>query len=522
MGETLVVNATAEQTRVALLENGTVVELFVERAKDRGLVGNIYKGRVQRVLPGMQAAFVDVALERATFLYAGDLVDPRPADDAEGAKADVAPGDDEAEAAPPKRRKPPRIEERLRANQEVLVQISKEPIGTKGARVTAHVSLPGRHLVFMPTVNHIGISRRITDEAERERLRGIVETLRPPNSGFVVRTAAEGVPQHKLEADMEFLINLWHDVQRREASATAPALVHPDLDVVLRATRDLFTADIDRLIVDDPETHERVVRFVRGFAPALVRSIQLYDATTPIFESFAIETELQRALSPKVWLKSGGYIVWEEAEALTVIDVNTGRYVGRRDLEETITRTNLEAVREIGYQLRLRNVGGVVVIDFIDMEQPANRERVLESLREILERDRARTHVLEMSDLGLVQMTRQRVRESLLHTLTESCPYCEGRSFLLSVQTVAYDAFRALRQAAAERPEPCLLVRCHPEVATYIYDEEAEVLEEIEGWSAKRVVVREDPTLHRETFKVRGVAADACEPRAAVAEEEGE
>ena len=519
MGNTLVVNATVEQTRVALLDNDTVVELLVERRKDRGLVGNIYKGRVQRVLPGMQAAFVDVGLERAAFLYVGDLVDPARRDDVEdGADS----GDAEAPKTPPSppRRRVGRIEDRLRSNQEILVQISKEPIGTKGARITAHVSLPGRHLVFMPTVDHVGISRRITDEPERERLRQIIETLRPPRSGFVVRTVAEGVEQRKLEADMEFLINLWADVQRREANASAPALVHPDLDVVLRATRDLFTADIERLVVDDPETHERVVRFVRGFAPALARSIELYDDSTPIFEHFGVEIEVQRAFSPKVWLKSGGYIVWDEAEALTVVDVNTGRFVGRRDLEDTITRTNLEAVREIGYQLRLRNVGGVVVIDFIDMEDPQNRARVLEAMEEALKHDRARTHVMGMSELGLVELTRQRVRESLLHTFTEACPYCEGKGFVLSAQSVAYDMFRALRRAANERSEPCLLVRCHPEVATYVYDEEADVLEEIEAWSGKRIVVREDATRHRESFNVEGADADeACEPRAAEGEE---
>jgi len=532
MGSTLVVSATAEQTRVALLDGTTVVELLVERRRERGLVGNIYKGRVQRVLPGMQAAFVEIGLERTAFLYAGDVLEEGAAEPPEAPEAAPAPaptpmtaGDDDEDPtavagrpaanliaaaklpsqAPPARHKPPRIEDRLKSNQEVVVQVAKEPIGTKGARVTTHLSLPGRHLVFMPTVDHIGISRRITDESERERLRSIVETLRPPGTGFVVRTAAEGVPQPKLEADMEFLITLWNDVQRAIQATRAPGLVHPDLDVVLRAARDLFTSDVDRLVVDDRDTYDRLVRFVGSFAPALVRSIELYDGTTPVFDAFAIEGELARALSRKVWLKSGGYIVWDEAEALTVVDVNTGRYVGKRDLEDTITRTNLEAVREIGYQLRLRNVGGVVVVDFIDMEEPANRERVLEALREVLAKDRARAHVLGMSELGLVELTRQRVRESLLHTLTEACPYCEGKGFVLSRRTVAYDVLRRLRQAAAETGEGGVLCECHPDVAALIYDEEADALEEIEGWSGKRVVVRGVGGLHVEQHAIRSL-----------------
>lgn len=502
MGNTLIVNETTEQTRVALLENGTVVELFIERRKDRGPVGNIYKGRVQRVLPGMQAAFVEVGLDKAAFLYAGDLVDPN-----QNKEPIATPSEEsaDAEAEPePVPRKMLRIEEQLRANQEILVQVAKEAMGTKGARITANVSLPGRLLVYMPTVNHIGISRRITEEEERDRLRSIVETLRPPNTGFVVRTAAEGVPQPKIEADMEFLVSLWNDVQRQIPRVKAPGLVHPDLDVVLRAARDLFTADVDSLIVDDRETYDRVVRFVKGFAPALVRSIQYHDSAVPIFEMMGVEEEVQRALSRKVWLKSGGYIVWDEAEALTVIDVNTGRFVGRRDLEDTITRTNLEAVREVGFQLRLRNVGGVVVIDFIDMEQAENRQRVIEALQEVLKKDRARTHVLSISDLGLVEMTRQRVRESLLRTLAEPCHYCEGRGFVLSVRSVSYEIFRAIRQAARQLQQPCLYVECHPDVASYIYDEENDILEEIEGWSAKRIIVRGNPSCHQERYSLRG------------------
>ncbi|MBN2361092.1 MAG: Rne/Rng family ribonuclease [Deltaproteobacteria bacterium] len=524
MGSTLVVNSTAEQTRVALLDGSTVVELLIERRKERGLVGNIYKGRVQRVLPGMQAAFVEIGLERTAFLYAGDLIEEG-AGETPAAASEPVPdaGDDDedptavagrpaanliaavklAAEAPPVRRHPPRIEDRLKANQEVVVQVAKEPIGTKGARVTAHISLPGRHLVFMPTVDHIGISRRISDESERERLRAIVETLRPPGTGFVVRTAAEGVPQHKLEADMEFLITLWNDVQRAIQATRAPGLVHPDLDVVLRAARDLFTSDVDRLVVDDRDTFDRLVRFVGGFAPALVRSIELYEGTVPVFDAFAIEGELARALSRKVWLKSGGYIVWDEAEALTVVDVNTGRFVGKRDLEDTITRTNLEAAREIAYQLRLRNVGGVVVVDFIDMEETANRQRVLDALRDLLAKDRARVHVLGMSELGLVELTRQRVRESLLHVLTEPCPYCEGKGFVLSRRTVAYDVLRRLRQAAAETEEPAVQAECHPDVAALIYDEEPEAVEEIEGWSGKRVVVRGRDGLHVEQHAIR-------------------
>ncbi|MFH1807830.1 MAG: Rne/Rng family ribonuclease [Pseudomonadota bacterium] len=517
MTSTLVVNATTEQTRVALLENGTVVELMIERRRDRGLVGNIYKGRVQRVLPGMQAAFVEIGLEKAAFLYVDDVI--------EGGAGLVEEDDSErdgAEDAAPRsskgKKRSAHIEDLLRANQELLVQVAKEAMGTKGARATTHISLPGRFLVFMPTVGHVGISRRITDPEERERLRGIVETLKPPHSGFVVRTVSEGVPQDKLEGDMEFLINLWHDVQRRAAQQGAPSLVHPDLDLVLRATRDLFTADIDRLIVDDRETYERVIRFVQGFAPLLTKSIELYDGATPLFDAYGVETEMARALSRKVWLKSGGYLVWDQAEALTVVDVNTGKFVGRRNLEDTITRTNLEAVREIAYQLRLRNVGGVVVVDFIDMEEATNRQRVLDALNEALKQDRARTHVLGMSELGLVQMTRQRVRDSLLRSLTEPCPHCDGRGFVRSRATVAYEVVRELRAQVAESPAPILLAVCHPDVSAFLCDELGDVLEEIEGWSSKQLIVRGDEALHVEQYSIEATDEPEKAPAPVAAE----
>ncbi|MEW5851522.1 MAG: Rne/Rng family ribonuclease [Myxococcota bacterium] len=517
MGVQLVINAESHETRVALLENGVVAELLFERKKERGIVGNIYKGRVQRVLPGMQAAFVDIGLEKAAFLYVGDIL-PRThhdeEEDEEARKGDTVP-----EPPPPprepereperdhryeRRRDDLRIDELLKEGQEIMVQVAKDAIGTKGVRVTCQVSLPGRHLVFMPDSNHVGISRRIKDETERARLKEIVEGLRPPGSGFVVRTAGEGVPRAKLEADVGFLLKVWQDVKQKLESTRAPALIHPDLDLILRATRDLFTADVEKLVVDDKAAYERIIGFIGGFQSSLVSVVELYQGQEPLFDNMGIEQEISRALSRKVWLKSGGYIVIDQAEALTAIDVNTGRFVGKRNLEDTITKTNLEAVKEIAYQLRLRNIGGMIVIDFIDMDKPQNREKVHQALDEELKKDRARTNVVRISELGLVEMTRQRVRESLGRMLTEPCFYCEGRGAIKNKLTVAYDIFRQVRRQAPTIREKVLVVHCHPEVADLIYDTEQDHLEELEHATGKKLVMRARGSFHQEQFEIFG------------------
>ena len=357
-----------------MLENGVITDLLVEREKDKGLVGSIYKGRILRVLPGMQACFVDIGMDRAAFLYVGDIKDDSVSqeeilvDDDDDDDDDSEGGSESESAAKPPAPKA-QIQDLVKEGQEILVQVAKDPIGTKGARITMHISLPGRNLVYMPTVSHIGISRRIEREEERKRLKEIVKSLRPSEGGFIVRTACEGVSQRNIKNDVEFLTKLWKEVQRNFDKRSGAGLVHADLDVELRAVRDLFTDDVKKLIVDNPKTHKKILKFVHQFMPKLKNNVELYEGSDPIFDHFSIELEISRALGRKVWLKSGGYIIVDEAEALVAIDVNTGRYVGRRNLEDTIVKTNLEAVKEIAYQLRLRNCGGIIIIDFIDMEK---------------------------------------------------------------------------------------------------------------------------------------------------------
>ena len=553
MAEQLIVNVEPFETRVALIENGLVVEVFIERHHGRGIVGNIYLGKVQRVLPGMQAAFVEIGTERAAFLYVGDVLpheeheeaEPGEANEHEGAEAahalngdsslpvngngeaaeegelDLEP-DLEAQGVKGRRRRRKRqgrserrIEELLQPGQTVLVQVTKDAIGTKGPRVTCNISLPGRHLVYMPTHGHIGVSRRITDEAERQRLKSILEEVRPEAGGFVVRTVSEGLSREKLAADVEFLASLWQDITTRAAALSAPALVQPELDLVQRSARDLFTADLDKLVVDDEETYRRVRRFVELLDPSLLSRVLLYEGSEPIFDHYGIETELARAMSRKVWLKSGGYLVIDQAEALTAIDVNTGRFVGKRNLEDTILRTNLEAVKEVAYQLRLRNIGGMVIIDFIDMELQDHRDKVLAALSEALKKDRARSNVVKLSELGLVEMTRQRTRESLGRLLTETCWYCEGRGTLKSKRTVVYDIFRALERKAARFTEPVIVVHAHPEVVDVMYDEEALTLEKIERKSKKRILVRPRGSFHQEQFDIFGTTQEVTAARRA-------
>jgi ribonuclease G len=497
----LLINVAPWETRVALLEDTTLAELHVERGAERGIAGNVYKGKVLRVLPGIQAAFVDVGLEKAAFLHASDLAGPGPLPP-EVAREDDAPEIVEA-PAPPAAREVRAIEERLQKGQDILVQVSKEPIGTKGARVTANVSLPGRHLVYMPGTRHIGISRRIEDPAERDRLREIVAGERPEEGGFIVRTACEGVTKREIRDDIRLLTRLWARLQKQAAGAAAPALVHADLDLVLRTVRDLFTADIDRLVVDHPETRTRVLEFVTGLMPRLAPRVHLYEGVTPLFDQHGIETKIARALDRRVWLKSGGYLIFDQTESLTTVDVNTGRYVGKKDQEETVLRTNLEAARQIVQQLRLRNIGGIIVIDFIDMEKAANRKKVFDALQEAVRKDKARANVLRISELGLVQMTRKRTRESLEQLLTTPCAHCRGAGRLRSVETLAYDALRrAQRELAGATNSTRVGLRLHPEVAGFLTAAEHRCLESFERLVGRRLTVEPDPALAREAVEV--------------------
>jgi ribonuclease G len=384
------------------------------------------------------------------------------------------------------------------------VQVAKDPIGTKGARITSHISLPGRHLVFMPTVDHVGISRRIEREGERRRLREIVDRMRPEGTGFIVRTVAEAVEAEKLEADIRFLIQVWNEIIRTKDKVGAPALLHPDLDLILRATRDLFTADVNKLVIDDRDEHERILRFVREQAPHLEKQIELYAGDEPIFDAFGIEQELRRASQRKVWLKSGGYIIMDQAEALTAIDVNSGRYVGKKNLEETITKINVEAAKEIVYQLRLRNIGGIIIIDFIDMDKPQNREKVFKALQDALGRDKAKTNVLKISELGLVEMTRKRVRESITRMSAEPCGYCDGKGHVKSKVTVAYEIFREIRREAPHFQEPVLVVNCNPEIARILQGAERDELRYLMDRFNKTIQVRTQQHYHQEQFDIYG------------------
>jgi ribonuclease G len=726
MSNILVINASGQETRVALIEQGTISEYYLERKNEKGIVGNIYKGRVVRVLPGMQAAFVDIGLDKAAFLYVGDIVAdpsfpgfseemdikagsvegdpldaedlpepseealaqateqppepaseasavapvaepaaetppsreadagaaapevaaaaepppaPVPAEAAAGAVSaepseivDLNPeeaieeeeeddeGDDEeldeadaahaaaeeafaaeqaaeqtpteasaGEASPtegapepaaaeapsaeagargvPGEQRPaaregrrgrrrggrgrkrgggegprpageqPKAERRnegkpwlagqerrggngekrpgnghkraqiqdlLKEGDEVLVQAVKDPIGTKGARITCHISLPGRHLVFMPTVDHVGISRRIENEKERRRLRELVDHFRPPGTGFIVRTVAENEPSEKLTADIKFLLGLWNEVGKKRESMRAPACVHPDLDLILRSIRDLFSDDVEKLVIDDRAEFERVRAFVEQAAPELKERIELYGGEEPIFDEYGIEQELIRAQNRKVWLKSGGYIIIDQTEALVAIDVNSGRYVGKKgagaSLEDTITKINCEAAKEIVYQLRLRNIGGIIIIDFIDMDKGANREKVFKTLQEALAADRAKTNVLKISDIGLVEMTRKRVRESIGRLTTESCPTCDGRGHVRSKVTMAYDIMREVQRAAGKHREDQLVVSCHPEVAKLLQGPEREAMRLLMMKLNKSITVRPQPQYHVEQY----------------------
>ena len=505
MGNEIIVNSTGRETRVALIENGRLAELHVDRGDNRGHVGNLYLGKVVRVLPGMQAAFVDIGLERAAFLYAGDIypdfLDNPETDLDEPAEDDEAASDDLPRAAP--RSGHPPIQDLLREGQEILVQVAKDPIGTKGARLTTHITLPGRYMVFMPTVDHVGISRRIEREKERRKLREFVEKNRPKGAGFIVRTVCEGKPTSALKQDIDYLTATWDRIQKASRESRAPALLHADYGIVLRVVRDSFNDDVERMVLDNKDVFDKVARFMADFMPHLRERIQLYKGTEPIFDTFGIESEITRSMGRKVWLKSGGYLIIDATEALTAIDVNSGKFVGSSSLEETTLAINLEAAAEIVHQLRLRNIGGIIVLDFIDMEKAPNREKLYRALEEELKKDRARTNALKISELGLIEMTRKRVQEDLTRYLSEPCVYCEGRGHTRSRSTVVYEILRELqrvshRAGARER----LFVNCHPLVADMLYSDELASVEEVERRLNKPVVVRALGHYHLEKFEV--------------------
>ena len=500
MANELVINTTTHETRIALIENGTIAELYIERSRVKGIVGNIYKGRVIRVLPGMQAAFVDIGMEKAAFLYVADVFEAIEDYETfmEGNDKKENGGEGEGQGLAPSHP----IEELLQEGQEIMVQVSKEPIGTKGARITSHISLPGRHLVYMPTVDHVGVSRRIENEPERERLKEIVERTKPTSGGFIVRTVSEGKTEDDLQADMQYLTKLWEEIVKKNERGHAPSLIHSDLDVTQKVVRDILREDVDRIVVDSKPEYDRIVQFISTFMPKIRYSIELYEDNEPIFDHFGLEVEISRALGRKVWLKSGGYIIIEQTEALTAVDVNTGRYVGKHNLEDTILKTNLEAVKEIAYQLRLRNIGGIIIIDFIDMEKEVNRDKVFTALEEAMKSDKSKTNILKMSELGLVEMTRKRVRESIGRMMCEPCPYCEGLGYIKSKTTVCQEIFRELRREMLDVHGLKVMLTVHPQVADLLYDEERRGLEDLEKRFKKRIIVRAKPGFHQEQFEI--------------------
>ena len=450
----IVIHVCEEETWVALLEDRSLVELYLERSANERIVGNIYRGRVENVLPGMQAAFVDIGLERNAFLYVDDARPQkrrgRPA--AKRAKGSRAP-----------------INRILQPGQKVVVQVVKEPIGSKGARVTTHITLPGRNLVLMPHVDYAGVSRRIVAEKERERLRELAENLRPKGMGLIVRTAAEGKEGiEELQQDLDFLQRLWARIRRRMRKGPTPALLYKDLDLVYRIMRDLYTDDIERVTVDSREVLEKILYLLDIYAPHLKERVYYYAPEQDILLSYGLEAELERALKRRVWLKSGGYLVFDQTEALTAIDVNTGKYVGTTNLADTVLKTNLEAAKEIARQLRLRNVGGIIIIDFIDMNTKEAQATVLAALQEELSKDKVKGRVLGLTQLGLVEMTRKKARQSLANILMKYCPNCGGKGRVLTEETVALLVKRRISRLLREGKIPALLVEVHSAVAAYL------------------------------------------------------
>ncbi len=532
----MIIASNGHETRVAILEDDQLAELFVEREQHRGVVGNVYKGRVSKVLPGMQSSFVDIGLERDGFLYVSDVIadlDDYDKDDDEAppeaaADADAAGTGEAAPAGAPaggrgrgrgrgdreegKERAPePKIEELLKEGQDVIVQVAKEPLGTKGARLTCHVTLPGRFLVFMPTVDHIGISRKIDSREERTRLRGIVKEFRDQHhfsGGVIIRTAASNRSKDDILADLNYFYKIWVDMRQRGEQKRSPVTVYQEPSLVAKLLRDLLTDDYSAIRIDHPGEHQRALEFIGRIMPSLAPRVKLYDKDFPIFEEYGVQAELDKALHSKVWLKSGGSIVINQTEALVAIDVNTGRYVGKKTagrLEDTIIKTNLEAAKEIVRQIRLRDLGGIIVCDFIDMEEKKNRQKVFGAVEQELRKDRAPSKALQVSDFGLVIVTRKRVKQSLERVLTEPCPYCSGAGTIKSSATVCYEILSEVRKVGADLDGPGVLLRVNPDIARALQEEEKGVLRDLKELLRRDIIVKPDVHLHHEQFDVMSI-----------------
>jgi ribonuclease G len=471
MSTEILINASGHEARAAVVEGGVVQEVFLERASRRGLISNIYRGRVSRVLPGMQAAFIDIGLERTAFLHVSDILGPHDAD---------AGGE-------------PQRSENIRTlvseGNDILVQVVKDPLGTKGARLTTYITLPSRYLVYMPNGRGVGVSARIETEAERERLRAAVLAVTDPGeaAGYIVRTAAEDATPEALQADVDYLRKLWEFIREKGLRTQPGELVHADLPLHLRILRDLLRPDVDRVVIDQVNAHREMQEFAGTFMPHALPLIELYEAPRPVFELHHVEEEIQKALDRKVVLKSGGYVIIDQTEAMTTVDVNTGAFVGHRNLEETIFRTNLEAAVAIARQLRLRNLGGIIIIDFIDMEESEHRRQVIQALERALADDHVKTNISSVSPLGLVEMTRKRTRESLEHLLCQACPTCEGRGFVKTAETVCYEVFREIVRQSRQFECQQLMVLAHQDVIERLLDEESAALGELELVTGKPI-----------------------------------
>ncbi len=551
MNKEMIISSSDHDTRVAILEDDQVVEIFIEREKSRGVVGNIYKGRVSKVLPGMQSSFVDIGLERDAFLYVTEVVNTveeferlesgdedadadadevvatepavaaavitpaEPAVEGAEAAASVHAGGARAERRARDRerereRPDAKIEDLLKEGQEVLVQVVKEPLGTKGARLTSHVTMPGRFLVFMPTVDHVGVSRKIESREERSRLRSIVRTFREQHGftgGVIIRTAAASRSEEDIVSDLSYFHQVWTEIRQRMEGRRPPALLFQEQSLVTKLLRDLLTDDYTAIRIDNEQEHRRVVALVERIMPALLPRVKLYAKDYPILEEYGVQGEIDKALRSKVWLKSGGYLVINQTEALVAIDVNTGRYVGKRTgrLEDTIVKTNLEAVKEIVRQIRLRDLGGIIVLDLIDMEEKKNRQKVFQEVEKELRKDRSPSKALQVSDFGLVIVTRKRVKQSLERQLTEPCPYCSGSGSIKSASTICLEILTEIRKIGPELDGQGVILRVNPDIARALKEEESALLRDLQRTLGRPITIKPDTHLHHEQFDVMAV-----------------
>lgn len=487
----IIVDVGLDETRVALLEDKELVEIYIERPYPERLVGNIYRGKVSSVLPGMQAAFIDIGYERNAFLYVGDAI----------SRKEFSEEDDEAYQD----LRGYNIDEILRAGQEITVQVIKEPIGTKGPRVTTHITLPGRHLVLLPNADYVGVSRRIEDDEERSKLKKIAESIKPKGMGLIVRTASEGKNPEDFSHDLNFLQKLWEKIKQKESSGPVPRCIHKDMNLIYRSVRDLFTWNIDKFIINDRQQYSKVLELVDMLSPSLKLKVEYFSKNYDLFEYYQIDSKINKALCKKIWLKCGGYLIIEKTEALTVIDVNTGKYVGGSNLEDTVLRTNIEAAKEIAKQLRLRDIGGIIVIDFIDMHEHEHQQMILDALRQALKKDRTKTTVIGMTGLGLIEMTRKKVRQSLDSAMHMDCPYCEAMGRILSPEAVARNVEKEIIRYFRHTIANAIQVEVHPSVASIFTGRDGQWISRMENAYSKRIVIKASDEIKHTDMKIKEI-----------------